>query len=303
MAKVFLSYAAQDQSSARKVVSDLEALGIDLWSDNDLRVGDSWKQVIGEQLRQIEAVVVLVSPASITSDWITDEWSTALLSSKRVIPVLINGATFWHLPARLQDVEALDLSVSYATGISRLAELLSEVVSSSDPKPAELVDIEKLTEQAALRVFERFGFDTRQTGDGLEQRSKAIFVVMSFEREMDPTFEAIRSAARRVGMDAERIKDLKADFMVTETILQKIDSARLVVVDLTLERPNVYFELGYARGRGKAVVTLLKTGNKAHVDVRGWNYIEYIDSRPLEEDLVTRFTAEVEADDTTSHVD
>lgn len=303
MAKVFLSYAAQDRSTARKVISDLEALGIDVWSATDLRSGDSLKETIGEQLRQIEAVVMLVSPASATSDPITEEWSTALLSSKRVIPVLINGANFWHLPSRLQDIEAPDLNVSYSTGISRLAELLREVVSSSDPKPAELVDIEKLSEQAALRVFERFGFDTHHRFDRPQLRPKTIFVVISFDGEMEPTFEAIRSAAERVGMEAERIKDLDADFMVTETILYKIDSARLVVVDLTFERPNVYFELGYARGRGKTVVTLLKSGSKAHVDVRGWNYIEYIDSRPLEEDLVRRFTAEIEADDGTEHVD
>ncbi|MDN3353684.1 toll/interleukin-1 receptor domain-containing protein [Actinomadura sp. DC4] len=301
MAKVFLTYAAQDQSTAQKIVSDLRGLGIDVWSATDLRSGGSLKETISDQLRQIEAVVVLVSPASITSDPITEEWSTALLSSKRVIPVLINDANFWHLPSRLQDIEALDLTASYPTGIGRLAELLREVVSSPDPKPAELVDIEELSEQAALRVFERFGFDTHHRAGRPQLRAKMIFVIISFDGEMEPTFEAIRSAAERVGMEAERIKDLDADFMVTDTILYKIDSARLVVADLTLERPNVYFELGYARGKGKTVVTLLKSGSKAHVDVRGWNYIEYIDSRPLEEDLVRRFTAEIETDEGPEH--
>lgn len=294
MAKVFLSYSSQDKTIAQKIIYDLQALGIDLWSDDNLRAGDPWKQIIGDQLRQSEAVVVLVSPASLSSDWMTDEWSTALLISKRVIPVLINGATYWHLPARLREIRAFDLSAGYATDIKKLAETLREVVSLPDPKPAEVMDIDRLADEALLRAMERRGLgDTRRP----DVRSNAIFVIISFEHSMDPTFEAIKAAARRVGMEAERIKDVQADFLITEAILERIDTARLIVADLTLERPNVYFELGYARGRGKTVVTLLRQGSRAHVDVRGWNYIEYIDSRPLEEDLVRRFSAVLHASD------
>jgi hypothetical protein len=63
-------------------------------------------------------------------------------------------------------------------------------------------------------------------------------------------------------------------------------------VDLDLG-PNVYFELGYARGLGKTVITILRAGTRAHFDVRDWTYLEYIDSRPLEEDLIERFTFEL----------
>ena len=75
-----------------------------------------------------------------------------------------------------------------------------------------------------------------------------------------------------------------------------IKSARLVVADLTLERPNVYFELGYARGLGKPVVTIAKQGTNVHFDVKGWIYIEYSDSRVLEKKLKTRFEHELSSD-------
>lgn len=97
-----------------------------------------------------------------------------------------------------------------------------------------------------------------------------------------------------MGLSAKRIQDHNADYKVSETIIQMIEEAFLLVVDLTDERPNVYFELGYARGKGKNVVTLLKQGSKAHVDVRDWAYIEYPDSRPLEQKLVTRFQLEID---------
>jgi nucleoside 2-deoxyribosyltransferase len=78
-------------------------------------------------------------------------------------------------------------------------------------------------------------------------------------------------------------------------MLTMIRRARLIVVDLTHERPNVYFELGYARGLGKTVVTIARQDTKVHVDVRDWVYLQYFDSRPLERDLAERFRAELDA--------
>jgi hypothetical protein len=75
-----------------------------------------------------------------------------------------------------------------------------------------------------------------------------------------------------------------------------ITSAQLlppVETSLTYERPNVYFELGYARGLGKTVITILRSGTNAHFDVRDWTCLEYFDSRPLESDLIERLKFEV----------
>jgi hypothetical protein len=73
-----------------------------------------------------------------------------------------------------------------------------------------------------------------------------------------------------------------------------IGQARFIVADLTNERPNVYFELGYARGLGKTVITILRSGTNIHFDVRDWTYTEYFDSRPLENDLLQRFEFELQ---------
>src|SRR6202043_3947081 len=77
-------------------------------------------------------------------------------------------------------------------------------------------------------------------------------------------------------------------------ILKIIGQARFIGADLTNERPNVYFELGYARGLGKTVITILRSGTNIHFDVRDWTYIEYFDSRPLENDLLQRFEFELQ---------
>lgn len=53
---------------------------------------------------------------------------------------------------------------------------------------------------------------------------------------------------------------MPGDYRITDRILASIQRAGLVVVDLTQDRPNVYFELGYARGLGKTVVTIMREG-------------------------------------------
>lgn len=63
--------------------------------------------------------------------------------------------------------------------------------------------------------------------------------------------------------------------------------------DLSHERPNVYFELGFARGLGKAVITIAREGTSIHFDVKDWTFISYIDSRLLERDLKKRFQFEL----------
>lgn len=126
---------------------------------------------------------------------------------------------------------------------------------------------------------------------------KLVFVVASFAPDMEPIFQAIAAAAQAVGLRAERVKDVKGDYRITDKILGMINRARLVVADLTYERPNVYFELGYARRCEKTVITILRKGTIAHFDVQDWTHLEYFDSRPLESDLVDRFRFELQNSD------
>jgi nucleoside 2-deoxyribosyltransferase len=121
-----------------------------------------------------------------------------------------------------------------------------------------------------------------------------VFVAASFAPDMEPIFQAISAAAQVVGLRAERVKDVKGDYRIPDKIFSMIERARLVVADLTHARPNVYFELGYARKCKKTVITILRKGTVAHFDVQDWTRLEYFDSRPLESDLVERFKFELQ---------
>lgn len=150
-----------------------------------------------------------------------------------------------------------------------------------------LVDEVAAVVSRQLRAWLPDSYQAPMSDDGL------VFLVCSFDPDMDPVFEAVACAAASVGLRAARVKDFHGDYRITDKILSLIRDARLVVADLSHEGPNVYFELGYARGLGKTVITILRTGTVAHFDVHDWPYIEYIDSRPLEHKLRERFRFEL----------
>ena len=59
------------------------------------------------------------------------------------------------------------------------------------------------------------------------------------------------------------------------------------------ELVTVYFELGYARGLGKTVVSIAREETKLHFDVKDWTCHFYNDSRTLERELKKRFEHEL----------
>jgi len=82
---------------------------------------------------------------------------------------------------------------------------------------------------------------------------------------------------------------------ICEEILLEIRRSRAVVADLTYQRPNVYFEAGYAKGRGIPVIWLCHEdhfdskkndeGYYAHFDVRQHQCIQWREPEDILEQL------------------
>ena len=62
---VFLSYASQDVSAARRICDALRAAGIDVWLDqSELRGGDAWDRKIRDQIRHCALFIPVISAHS-----------------------------------------------------------------------------------------------------------------------------------------------------------------------------------------------------------------------------------------------
>lgn len=314
MPKVFLSYAHDDAEFARKLAADLRVRGINVWIDvSDLKPGLRIEDSIGNALRDSDALLVILSRSSLQSQWVRREIEIGLSKSKGlplVVPIVIDIEARRNLPPSIATYQFLDLSEKedYNLGLDHLVTRLSLPEgreAEADTKEggdrpsrqvlADVIDVNEFAIRIAEEVNRQLKTISSSEGGAVGPRPAGndVFVIMAFSPDMDPIFEGIRAAAASNGLQAKRVKDIIGDYRINDMIISKIRTAQIVVADLTHERPNVYFELGYARGLGKRVVTTAREGSKLHFDVHDWTCVFYDDSRVLEKLLVERFRLEV----------
>lgn len=134
--------------------------------------------------------------------------------------------------------------------------------------------------------------------------SDKAFVAMAFAPQMGPAYEhGIRPALEDCGFVAPfRVDDIEHDTQVNEAhfkqriddrIMAEIHRAGLVIVDVTLARPAVYFEAGFAQGLGTRIIWTCKEDSHADMcfDTRRTGHILWTDPADLRTKLTNRVRA------------
>src|SRR5688572_22287740 len=130
MAEIFISYAAEDRESARKLAEALSDRGWSIWWDRKIPLGKSFDEVIEKALEESKCVIVLWSALSVVSEWVRNEASEA----KRrgiLVPVFIDGVdaplAFRLLNgADLRDWSGDPSDAEFARLVERVTELLAQ---------------------------------------------------------------------------------------------------------------------------------------------------------------------------------
>jgi hypothetical protein len=105
--RLFISYARIDEVRIAEIVAVLRAGGFDPWWDDRLEPGDDWKESLRSRIASCDALVCMMSPDFIDSEWCQWELAEASALSKPIIPILLRAET--ALPpalARLHYVNA-----------------------------------------------------------------------------------------------------------------------------------------------------------------------------------------------------
>src|ERR1700730_3508453 len=85
--------------------------------------------------------------------------------------------------------------------------------------------------------------------------SPDIFVIIAASSELDPLYkEAIEPAIQGNHLNPYLMVEREPSASITNEIVSRIEAAKLIVADLTHERPNCYYEVGYAQAKGKKVI-------------------------------------------------
>src|ERR1043165_2434176 len=88
--KVFISHSSKDKWAARRISEDLISFGIKTFLDEkDIETGHSIDDSIKTHLKSCDDFLIVLSPASIKSEWVLVELGGALALDKKIIPILL----------------------------------------------------------------------------------------------------------------------------------------------------------------------------------------------------------------------
>lgn len=109
--------------------------------------------------------------------------------------------------------------------------------------------------------------------------------------DVDHNYEyVIKPLVKQYGFSIERADEIHHTEQINDVILASIDRSKFLIADLTDERPNCYYEIGYAHSRNKPVIIIAKQGTTRHFDISTykWNYWNnYQDLKILLESEIT----------------
>jgi len=127
-----------------------------------------------------------------------------------------------------------------------------------------------------------------------EIKKDTAFVLMAMDPniyELVDVYNTIKDVCASFGINAYRADEIEHQDRITDLILSEIQLCEFLIADLSYERPNVYYEIGYAHALDKRPILYRKAGTRLHFDLSVHNVPEYKNVTELKDLLNKRFEA------------
>ncbi|MHC1727986.1 MAG: hypothetical protein AB9866_18620 [Syntrophobacteraceae bacterium] len=110
----------------------------------------------------------------------------------------------------------------------------------------------------------------------MEDAEFFAFVLMPFDSKFHDIYKfGIKEPASQLGILAERVDEQLFTEGILDRIYRQIEVADIVVAEMTGQNPNVFYEAGYAHGKGKLCILLTKGSNDIPFDLKHRRHIVY----------------------------
>ena len=120
------------------------------------------------------------------------------------------------------------------------------------------------------REFGRSDYDPDNPGT---YTPDLVGVAMPFKgTEWGDAYAIIKKECQALGLKPQRVDEYVRSGVVVRDIAELIESAEFLIFDLSRERQNVYYELGYAHGVGNEagdILLIAQEGTALHYDIAG----------------------------------
>ena len=195
----------------------------------------------------------------------------------------ITGANWWVF------YSYDSLSSSYMIGQLAILDYVSQWHTRTPP---ELKDT--LVASIQAKGWEKIS-DLRSSSNS---EINQAFVAMWFDPQTTEIYEkGIKPAIEHDGTKCIRIDYTEHNRKICDEIISEIRKSKYVVVDVSGDRKSVYFEAGYAIGRGIEVIWTIKEEDLKSIvqsfDTRQYNHVSYSNAEDLRTKLRNRISATI----------
>jgi hypothetical protein len=113
----------------------------------------------------------------------------------------------------------------------------------------------------------------------MEANKLFAFVLMPFDPKFDDLYKfGIKEPAAELGINAERVDEQLFREGILERIYRQIDVADIIVAEMTGQNPNVFYEVGYAHGKGKLCILSTASADDIPFDLKHRRHIVHVNS-------------------------
>jgi hypothetical protein len=119
-----------------------------------------------------------------------------------------------------------------------------------------------------------------------------VFVLMPFTKRLNKRYEAIKFVVEKAGMLAQRVdREFFLREGITDRIIRQIESADVLVADLSSENLNVMYEVGWAHAKDQLCIPLTDDPKKIPFDIKDRRHVIFGSLK----DLKAQLSRELEA--------
>ena len=220
------------------------------------------------------------------------EYPKEKLIDKLIIP-FVNGQVILHKSAKNATTAILNLKTVSELRIYKTEKntidgkkITSDIISSDDfdkyDCTAEILDEIKV-DLAANNTQSLL----QKTLGKIENQ---VFVIMKFgDAILDSAYEGVvKTLFENIGLAVVRVDEIQDAGKISDQILEQIAKSKFIYSDLSGERPNCYYETGFAHALGKEIILSINTKDKVHFDLAGHRFIEWETESELRKKLKAR---------------
>ncbi len=122
-------------------------------------------------------------------------------------------------------------------------------------------------------------------------RKPSVFTIMKFEKNFDILYEdVIKVQCDKQGFNAVRADEFYTSNSILQDIIREISNASIIIADITMDNPNVFYELGYAHALQKPTILLADVDQRERLpfDISGYRTIFYSNTIGGKKDIEER---------------